>query len=367
MWKNYIVSILLVIVLIAFDINREKKILEKLSKKQVQFWSSEVEERLLLTQPGWATIPGLSITFSLAEESDIQITASGTQRLLQKDEEKKKYPIGQAGYRLKIDEEIRGNPVWGEWINSSNTPWDIWSFTDFTYLKKGEHTIEVQVNSADSELIICGEIEKFATAGSRKDSYAKGVLNIIAIPKPVDGPLSLLKNPAQNSILEVPDLKLPIEKLKNGDLALKVGEQFKYWRGHFPLTGIPKGVYQARTYDDQGAEKGVSYFFQDIDLANYSRQIDSSFLAFVFSASINTQNKHTGVLQMKFYNSKGFLINSLNTPEVETKDQWVNQHLTALIPRGTKIVRVYFISYVWSGGTNYVQGKDFYGTLISAN
>jgi hypothetical protein len=127
----------------------------------------------------WTTIPGLTVTFTLGQTSLVQATGNGVQRTTTETASS----ICRAAYRYVVDGVAKGNPTFGQRINTSDgaTAWHAtWSAIDFNSLGPGSHTIELQASLLDpgyGSCYICAEADGVLY------EHDSCTLNVVAIPQ----------------------------------------------------------------------------------------------------------------------------------------------------------------------------------------
>ena len=113
----------------------------------------------------WATIPGLSITFTMSRPGKVSIVANGTQRAADN--------CHQA-YRKILDGAAYGDGAHGERLvvsNASASWWTTWSYSSSVSLSAGSHTIAIQTRDSGygGTCVICGEVGPALTGYSNCD------------------------------------------------------------------------------------------------------------------------------------------------------------------------------------------------------
>jgi hypothetical protein len=129
-------------------------------------------------QTAWTTIPGLSLSFTLARASLVEMTGNGVQRTV----DASASTSCQAGYRYVVDGTARGDPTWGERVHVSNGASSLhstWSVVDAVALGPGPHTVALQTinRSPAGNCHICADFDG-TLAG-----YDSCRVNVTAIPQ----------------------------------------------------------------------------------------------------------------------------------------------------------------------------------------
>jgi len=123
----------------------------------------------------WHDIPGLEKEFILERSALVHITAGGVQRFF-------KGNRCHVGYRLVVDNVARGNPTWGQQLQSfapvNGMAHDGWNLIEFENLNTGTHTIKIQATNFNfqDQCIICGE----AHSPPSVTAYDDCAMNIVA-------------------------------------------------------------------------------------------------------------------------------------------------------------------------------------------
>ncbi len=123
----------------------------------------------------WTAIPGLTVTFTLTQDSLVQAVADGVQRTT----DNAAGTFCHAGYRYVVDGTPKGDASFGQRLQVSNgaTNWhSIWSMVDFNSLAPGQHTISIEVKTSPGACYVCGE-----SNGALAD-YTNCTLNVTAVP-----------------------------------------------------------------------------------------------------------------------------------------------------------------------------------------
>jgi hypothetical protein len=126
----------------------------------------------------WTTIPGLSVTFSLAHSSLVQFTGNGTQRTTDSNAS----TFCHVGYRYVVDGDARGDAMWGQRIQVNNGAYEwhsIWTVIDSAVLGAGSHTVAVQaINpSPNGSCYVCAE------GDGTQAAYDACTLRVQAVPQ----------------------------------------------------------------------------------------------------------------------------------------------------------------------------------------
>lgn len=141
--------------------------------KEADGWSAVSTGGVYSTN--WTTIPGLSLTFLLADSANVQFGAYGSMRY-----------VGNSychqSFRFVVDGAGRGDAIYGNVIQSyapsgSGDVWSSWSFGDNVTLPAGSHTITVQTRESQNGTTQCRVGQE--TGGGTPD-YAKCYLNVSA-------------------------------------------------------------------------------------------------------------------------------------------------------------------------------------------
>ncbi|MDM8560977.1 hypothetical protein [Candidatus Parabeggiatoa sp. HSG14] len=119
----------------------------------------------------FATIPGLSITFTLERSAIVQTSGTGVQRT-------QTNSAGQTGYAFMVDGVHQGHGIWGQRIHRScanaECHWQTWSISDTYNLEAGTHTIKLRARP-DAKLAICAE------SNMTSQAYTDCELQILAV------------------------------------------------------------------------------------------------------------------------------------------------------------------------------------------
>jgi hypothetical protein len=119
---------------------------------------------------GFTTIPGLSLTFTMARAGKVQVLANGTQRTAGT-------TSGNAchtAYRMLVDGSPTGDGNHGDRLVVSRGDvqwWANWTYASSRSLSAGSHTIAIQTreSSGNNGCVICGEVGPSASLYSNCD------------------------------------------------------------------------------------------------------------------------------------------------------------------------------------------------------
>jgi hypothetical protein len=129
---------------------------------------------------GWTQIPGLTTTFTLTQDSLVEMAGNGVQRTVNQNAA----TLCQVGYRYVVDGVPKGDALGGQrlHVSSGGVSWhSTWSIIDSHSLGPGQHTIALQANNSGypsgSSCYVCAELD------GGQVGYESCTMNIVAIPK----------------------------------------------------------------------------------------------------------------------------------------------------------------------------------------
>lgn len=88
----------------------------------------------------WTNIPGVDLTFNLAKDMEVSMSANGSASLVAGTN----FPSNtHCGFRFVVDGVAYGNPTWGDVIVTV-TGWSSWTATRKMPLPAGNHVVQLQ-------------------------------------------------------------------------------------------------------------------------------------------------------------------------------------------------------------------------------